>query len=142
MCVAAFLGLLLIPIVPLYTGQLPHLIAVGPPSLTNPYTISNPLSTWEGKKCALQEDSEVGKPIPILGCTLGNFDSANERVLVIGNSFSVAFVQAFDRLVSHDGNHHVVLGRGACQGDPLSRIIRRHQQLLLVRDCAESSKQT
>ena len=41
-------------------------------------------------------------------CTLGNFESANRRILVIGNSYSVTFRRAFDQLVSQD-NYAVLL---------------------------------
>jgi hypothetical protein len=59
-------------------------------------------SSWRGEACVLSENAQVGKIIPIEGCTLGDFSTAKHRVLVMGNSFSAAFVQAFDELVMSD----------------------------------------
>jgi hypothetical protein len=50
----------------------------------------------------LANDSEVGKPIAIAQCTLGDFIQARRRVLVVGNSYAAAFVPAFDELVLAD----------------------------------------
>jgi peptidoglycan/LPS O-acetylase OafA/YrhL len=83
----------------LYTGKLPKLVAVGVPSLIDVYQMPDGLSSWQGQKCVLSDNSQVGKIIPIDECTLGNFVSAKRRVLVLGNSFSAASVQAFDQLV-------------------------------------------
>jgi len=95
-----------IPGISLYTGRQPKLLAVGVSSLTKPYSIGN--TSWNGQMCVLSSNSQVGKSIPIEGCTLGNFEGATHRVLVIGNSFSAAFVQSFDELVKHD-NYSVTI---------------------------------
>ena len=87
----------------LYTGQRPSLIAVGPQSLMNTYSLKQVNSLWNGDKCVLSNNSQVGKKILVENCTLGNFSSAKKRVMVVGDSFSSAFTQAFDDLVALDG---------------------------------------
>ena len=86
----------------LYTGRSPHLIASGRATLTHKYSMPDGHSSWQGKGCVLSDNSQVGKLISVDSCTLGAFSTAHHRVLVVGNSFSAAFVQAFDRLVSSD----------------------------------------
>jgi peptidoglycan/LPS O-acetylase OafA/YrhL len=86
----------------LYTGRAPELAAIGPKSLIDNYMAPDKSSSWRGAACVLSENAQVGKIIPIEGCTLGDFSSAKHRVLVMGNSFSAAFVQAFDELVMSD----------------------------------------
>jgi len=86
----------------LYTGKAPDLVAVGGDSLTDYYSLPDNSSSWHGEECVLSDNTQVGKIIPIDPCTLGNFSNANHRVLVLGNSFSSAFVQAFDDLVISD----------------------------------------
>ncbi len=86
----------------LYTGKYPSLVAVGADSLTQTYTLPKGISTWRGERCVLSDNRQVGKTIHIEDCTLGDFSAAKRRVLVLGNSFSAAFVQAFDPLVLLD----------------------------------------
>lgn len=86
----------------LYTGTQPRLAAVGIESLTDVYVMPDGQSSWRGEDCILSDNREIGKVIPIDGCTLGDFDSAKRRILVLGNSFSASFVQAFDELVLSD----------------------------------------
>lgn len=86
----------------LYTGKLPKFVAAVVPSLTEIYRMSDGLSSWQGKTCILSYNSQVEKTFPIDECTLGDFVSAKRRVLVLGNSFSAAFVPAFDQLVLSD----------------------------------------
>jgi hypothetical protein len=97
------IALVKIPNLSLYTGRIPSLVAVGVPSLTNPYLLKEVNSMWRGDNCVLSENSQVGKKIFVENCTLGNFSNAKKRVMVIGNSFSAAFTQAFDDLVVSDG---------------------------------------
>jgi peptidoglycan/LPS O-acetylase OafA/YrhL len=85
----------------LYTGKAPYSVA-GTQSLIDNYVLPDQSSSWRGRECVLSDNAQVGKIIPIDGCTLGNFSSAKRRVLVMGNSFSAAFVQAFDELVATD----------------------------------------
>jgi peptidoglycan/LPS O-acetylase OafA/YrhL len=87
----------------LYTGRAPKLAALGSQSLVDNYMVPDKSSSWRGEECVLTGNPQVGKIIPIEGCTLGDFSSAKHRVLVMGNSFSTAFVQAFDELVMSDG---------------------------------------
>ena len=102
----------------LFTGRKPELVEAGVDSLTTPYSIG--LSTWQGKQCVLMENGEVGKRIPIRGCTLGDFNRARHRILVIGNSFSSAFVQAFDDLVRKDG--YAVLLTSSWDASPVKEV--------------------
>lgn len=101
---AAVVGMSLIALTPkLYSGRTPQLAAMGVASLTEPYRPTGSESSWNGEKCVLSENSQVGKNLPLEECTLGNFFTANRRVLVLGNSFSAAFARAFDDLVMSDG---------------------------------------
>lgn len=87
----------------LYTGRKLSMVSVGVRSLTEPYSLKPVNSQWGGEKCVLSDNDQVGKEIPIEDCTLGNFSSSKKRVIVIGNSYSAAFTQAFDDLVVSDG---------------------------------------
>ena len=87
----------------LYVGHKPSLVAVGVPSLMNTYLLKQVNSSWRGKECIISDNSQVGKKISVEDCTLGNFSNAKKRVMVLGNSFSAAFTQAFDDLVVLDG---------------------------------------
>eukprot|EP01013_Petalomonas_cantuscygni_P025872 TRINITY_DN4799_c0_g1_i1.p1 TRINITY_DN4799_c0_g1~~TRINITY_DN4799_c0_g1_i1.p1 ORF type:complete len:691 (+),score=-42.76 TRINITY_DN4799_c0_g1_i1:76-2148(+) len=84
----------------------PHILLVRPPaieafgtaSLTLPY-ISQSGAEWAGGACVLSDDNQVGKVISPARCIAGQpLDTADTRVLVIGNSLSAAFVPAFDGL--------------------------------------------
>lgn len=90
------------PNLSLYTGRSPSMAAVGVSSLNNPYLLAQTNSLWKGNECILNNDLEVGKKIAVEDCTLGSFTSAEKRIMVIGNSFSAAFIQAFDDIVSAD----------------------------------------
>ena len=103
----------------LFTGRRPHLIAEGTSTLTNPYSVNG--STWEGQKCVLSNNSQVGKDIPVMGCTLGDFVNASHRVLVIGNSFSATFVQGFDKLIQRD--NFAVLITSEFGGSPVGNFV-------------------
>lgn len=92
----------------LYAAKSTKLIAAGVKSLMDFYSMPDGSSSWQGEKCVLADNSQVGKIIPIKECTLGDFSSAKRRVLVLGNSFSAAFVQAFDQLVQSD-NYSVTI---------------------------------
>jgi hypothetical protein len=70
--------------------------------LMDSYLLPGLSSSWRGEQCVLTDNGQVGKIIPIDGCTLGNFSTAKHRILVVGNSFSAAFVPAFDQLVVTD----------------------------------------
>lgn len=100
-CAAGLLfGLTRMPSSYLYMGHPPNLVAVGVESLIKPYILESTESYWGGKSCILSSNSDVGKVIPIDTCTLGNFSTARRRILVLGNSFSAAFTQSFDSLVT------------------------------------------
>jgi peptidoglycan/LPS O-acetylase OafA/YrhL len=98
---------LLSPHFSLYTGRMPSLIAEGGASLRDTYVLkqggSRVGSEWGGKKCILTDNFQVGKQISVENCTLGSFETAHRRVMVIGDSFVASFVPAFDDLVVSDG---------------------------------------
>jgi peptidoglycan/LPS O-acetylase OafA/YrhL len=87
----------------LYMGRRPSLVATGVTSLTDPYLLARVNTRWQGTPCVLSDNNQVGKKILVKECTLGHFSSSKKRVLVLGNSFSAAFVRAFDDLVVSDG---------------------------------------
>lgn len=101
----------------LYSGRRASLVAAGVSSLTAPYRVAGVDSKWSGGPCVVANNSEVGKTIVLENCTLGGFDEAKRRVLVLGNSFSTAFVQAFDELVVADG--YAVTITSAWGGSPV-----------------------
>ena len=105
----------------LYTGQKLTIEAAGVSSLTTPYSIKG--IAWNGDKCVLSSNSQVGKSIPIAGCTLGDFEGARHRVLVIGNSFSAAFVHSFGKLVTDD--NYAVTITSSWGASPVKEIINR-----------------
>lgn len=82
----------------LYLGRPAMLDAVGVGSLTDPY-VSDAGAAWTGDACVLSANSQVGHIIASEACVVGApLENADSRLLVIGNSFSAAFVQAFDGL--------------------------------------------
>lgn len=105
----------------LFLGRAPDLVAMGPRTLIAPFRAADG-STWDGLRCVLSDDAQVGKVIPIEGCTLGRFDSAKRRILVVGNSVSASFVQAFDATAVLEGAYAVTItaswGASAVAGVP------------------------
>jgi peptidoglycan/LPS O-acetylase OafA/YrhL len=87
----------------LYTGEPPRLAARGVTTLVDRYQVPGGAGEWRGEACVLSSDGQVGKTIPVEGCTLGDPGKATRRVLVVGDSFSAAYVAAFDDLVASDG---------------------------------------
>jgi peptidoglycan/LPS O-acetylase OafA/YrhL len=81
----------------IYTGRLPALSKHGIETLADPHTVGG--STWQGLRCILGHNGQVGRVLSPEGCTLGDFQHARSRVLVIGNSFAAAMIPAFDPLV-------------------------------------------
>ena len=104
--VAVSASLLLFLIYPLhgklFTGRSPELVAKGVGSLIMPHRIEGTKGAWQGETCVLSSNEDVGKNVRISDCTLGDFESAETRVLVVGNSFSAAFTHAFDKLVKEE----------------------------------------
>jgi peptidoglycan/LPS O-acetylase OafA/YrhL len=91
-----------LPAYTLFSGRRPSLQAEGVASLSQPYRLPGTPWRWAGEPCVLSDNAQVGKAIPLLPCTLGDPRTARRRVLVLGNSFSAAFVAAFDALVRQD----------------------------------------
>jgi peptidoglycan/LPS O-acetylase OafA/YrhL len=99
---AALFVLVKVPSDRLYLGEQPEMAGLGRDSLLLPYRITDAGSYWKGRSCILEGDSDVGRTIRIEDCTLGDFDQAERRILVIGNSFGPSFVESFDALVQDD----------------------------------------
>jgi peptidoglycan/LPS O-acetylase OafA/YrhL len=91
------------PDVSLYTGKKPAIAAVAMGSLAHPYPFKQAKSVWSGLACVLSANSQVGWERFAEDCTVGNLVQAKRKVMVFGDSFSAAFVQAFDDLVLSDG---------------------------------------
>lgn len=109
MSVAAAIALFVLYKTPeLYTGRPPRLEGVGVPSMMRPYSPAAAFAPWRGRPCVLTTNADVGQKVAVDDCTIGDFEKADHRVLVVGNSFSAAFPQAFDDLVLQD-NHAVTL---------------------------------
>lgn len=106
----------------LYTGQAPRLAAVGTHTLVAPYSRPDG-SVWRGLPCVLSDNDAVGQRIAIEDCTLGDFAAAQRRVLVLGNSHSAAFTQAFDELV--DSDHYAVTLTSSWGASPVAEIPNR-----------------
>jgi peptidoglycan/LPS O-acetylase OafA/YrhL len=113
-------SLVKIPNLSLYTGRIPSLVATGVPSLTNTYSLKQVNSLWKGEKCFLSDNSHVGKKIFVEDCTLGDFSNAKKRVMVLGDSFSTSFTQAFDDLVVLD--KYSVTITSSWQSSPVQEI--------------------
>lgn len=85
----------------LYTGTRPALAKAGVESLIDAHSVAG--TTWAGLPCVLTHNAQVGRRIGVERCTLGDFEAAHKRVLVLGNSFAAAYSPAFDPLVAEDG---------------------------------------
>lgn len=90
----------------LYAGQRPALASTGIATLVDPHSVAG--TTWSGLPCVLGHPGQVGRAIDLKRCTLGDFDQARRRTLVIGDSFAASYTPAFDALVAQDG-HAVAL---------------------------------
>ena len=54
--------------------------------------------TFGGGKCYLMRNKDVGKLIDFDQCILGDFEKADSRLLIIGNSFSSSFINSFKEI--------------------------------------------
>lgn len=84
-----------------FMGQHAPLSQRGPQSLNQPYSMAG-FGEWRGSACIYQSDADAARPIDPASCTLGA-RSAQHRMLVIGNSYSAAFVRGFTSLVRDHG---------------------------------------
>jgi peptidoglycan/LPS O-acetylase OafA/YrhL len=73
----------------LYTGAQAPLIEKGVPSLLKDKYSDGKL-IWRARDCVVFSNERVGKAITAEACTVGDFESAKRRFLVVGNSFSAA----------------------------------------------------
>jgi len=97
----AMVGIVKAPDKTLYLGRPAAMDAIGVSSLTEPY-VSDVGTVWAGDACVLSSNAQVGKVIALEACVVGAPPGrAARRLLVIGNSFSAAFAQAFDGLAGH-----------------------------------------
>ncbi len=92
----------------LYLGNPPIMKSTGVETLLDSYTPKTISTTWHGPPCVLSGNSEVGKIISVDKCTLGNMETAGKRILVIGNSFSAAFVPAFGTIADSENYAFIV----------------------------------
>ncbi len=81
----------------LYSGKSLPLIKKGTQTLDDNQVYLD--DTWEGNRCVLSSNDDVGKAIRPENCTFGSFKSATRRFLVIGNSFSAAEIEMYLILV-------------------------------------------
>jgi peptidoglycan/LPS O-acetylase OafA/YrhL len=81
----------------LYLGDPAPLEHRGSESLLIPLADSNG-NTWQGAPCVIDTPSRIGQPIRIDQCTFGAFQTAERRVLVLGNSFTAAFSGTFQTI--------------------------------------------
>ncbi|SLN21096.1 O-acetyltransferase OatA [Roseovarius albus] len=81
----------------LYSGTPANLKQRGAESLVTPLRDSNGQG-WAGEPCVITGEGGIGTAIPIDKCTFGQWDTAQKRILVIGNSFSTAFAGTFQEL--------------------------------------------
>lgn len=87
----------------LFLGEKAQLQAAGVKSLVQPFTSASS-SRWAGEACVFSDNNQVGKNIDATLCIVGqNYSEAELRVLIFGNSFSAALVQAFDELALYGG---------------------------------------
>ena len=56
-------------------------------------------SLFGGKNCYLMSNNDVDKLIDEKSCILGDYEKANQRILVIGNSYSSSFINAFEEVI-------------------------------------------
>ncbi|MGZ3268197.1 MAG: acyltransferase family protein [Croceibacterium sp.] len=90
----------------LFVGEKAPLRARGSGSMTGSFK-SSAGGTWNGDKCVLASTIDVGRPFNLADCTIGA-PGAARRVLVIGNSFAVAFLRGVTP-IAHDPRYRVSL---------------------------------
>lgn len=98
----------------LYVGSRLKMSGYGVESLTQSHQVEGVDGIWSGSQCVLTGNEDVGKKIDFSRCTLGNFDNASSRVVVLGNSFSPALIHMFDDFVgSYNSSVTLVASWGA-----------------------------
>ncbi|AKI03379.1 putative acyltransferase (plasmid) [Hoeflea sp. IMCC20628] len=76
---------------------------LGRSSLFLPHVSENG-TVWAGRDCTLVNNQDIGKIIEVERCTVSEpLETAQSRVLIIGNSFAPAFAAAYDISSIHDG---------------------------------------
>lgn len=86
-------------------GNRPNLIN----KLSLPIILDNQKDLFGGSDCYLESNSDVGKEIDLKKCSLGNFLTANKRVLIIGNSHSAAFANTFVNIFQNTDEYAFLL---------------------------------
>ncbi len=111
----------------LYIGVEPEMDTIGVSSLTD-ILISRDGSHWMGEECVLDSNADVGMLIDVSRCTLGQSSNAGNRILVLGNSNSAAFVPAFEILSSTTNTRFTVTSSwGASPIDTVSNSTARQE---------------
>ncbi|SDM07822.1 acyltransferase family protein [Aliiruegeria lutimaris] len=92
----------------LFLGERPNLIKDGIDTLVTPYQ-SESGAVWEGASCILATKEQIGTRIDPANCSIGApYETANRRVLVLGNSYSAAFAAAFDGEIQTEGTTFIL----------------------------------
>lgn len=81
-----------------YTGERTTLELKGGEPLALTYSVPGTALRWAGERCIIGAAADIGKAIDVASCTLGNFNDAPRRLLVIGDSFAPSFIAAFDEV--------------------------------------------
>jgi hypothetical protein len=85
----------------LYVGNKSLKGLLSQPKLATPYQLSDSSGNgWEGEKCLLTSNDDVGKQISMNDCTFVGTRSSDRKVLVIGNSMAAAMVPGFAKLAT------------------------------------------
>ena len=85
----------------LFAGQPVRLMARSSESVDRPFTLDG-YGSWQGKPCVVSANDLATFRIDPRACTLGN-DHARHHALVIGNSFTGAFLRGFVPLIRDEG---------------------------------------
>lgn len=85
-----------------YLGERAELELRGGEPLTAAYRVPATGLNWAGAPCVIGGNADIGRTIDINACTLGNFDHAPRRILVIGDSFAASLLPAFDDVAGRD----------------------------------------
>lgn len=106
LCGLALLNWLLLPVAAdLFLGDRSRPIKLqrrGVASLSEPSWRGGRIA-WEARRCVLQRSRDVGLVIDLDGCTFGDWRTAARRVLVVGDSLSVAEIGMVEPLAGADG---------------------------------------
>lgn len=92
----------------MFIGDQPKLVERGVGSLLSPYEVPGEPLVWNPEKCALKSNDEVGKRITLSDCIVNPSANTDKKILVVGNSFSMAFRDLFHNTIQ-DGAWKVAI---------------------------------